>query len=187
MNFKQGKFRIKLNHESVFFSADEHFFHKNIIDYSNRPFKSVEEMNETLINNHNSIVKRKNDIVFHIGDFTFLNKIEDVHKKIITKLNGQHIFLKGSHDYWMKEKTALTLVELMVDNYHFTLCHYCMRTWPRSHYNTFHLFGHSHGSLPSIGKSHDVGVDNNNFYPFTFDQIIDIMNNKDDNPNLIKR
>lgn len=186
MRFKQGKFRTKTCNENVFFTADEHFSHYNAIKYSNRPFKSVEEMNETLINNHNSIVG-KDDITFHLGDFTLLNSIEWVHKDLIDQLNGEHIFLKGSHDYWMKDKNSLTLVDLMVDNYHITLCHYCLRTWPRSHYNSWHLYGHSHGGLPSIGKSHDVGVDNNNYYPFTFDQIKGIMKDKDDNFNLIER
>lgn len=186
MKFKKGKFRINLNEQNVFFVSDEHYFHKNIIEYSNRPFSSVEEMNESMIDNHNSVVKDR-DITFHLGDFTLTNDPSIVHENIINKLNGEHIFLKGSHDYWLKDKNALTLIEVMVNDYHITLCHYCLRTWPRSHYNTYHLYGHSHGSLPSIGKSHDVGVDNTDFYPLSFDQICDIMNDKDDNPNLIKR
>jgi hypothetical protein len=67
-----------------------------------------------------------------------------------------------------------------------TLCHWCMRVWPKSHYNSWHLYGHSHGKLPSEGKSHDVGVDNNNFYPLSLIEITKIMKYKPDNFNLVK-
>jgi calcineurin-like phosphoesterase family protein len=62
-----------------------------------------------------------------------------------------------------------------------------MRTWHRSHYNAWLLYGHSHGRLPPIGKSWDVGVDNNNFTPISFEQVKDIMKARPDNPNLVKR
>src|SRR6056297_263729 len=98
-----------INH-NVFFTADEHYYHKNIIKYAERPFNCMSEMNEKIIENHNSIVKN-NDIVFHIGDFSFVRKKSDVYQYIINKLNGNHIFIKGSHDYWIKDKTPITLLE----------------------------------------------------------------------------
>ena len=53
-----------------YFSSDYHLGHFNIIRYCNRPFKSLEQMNETIIRNHNERIK-KEDILFHIGDFCF--------------------------------------------------------------------------------------------------------------------
>ena len=61
-----------------------------------------------------------------------------------------------------------------------------MRVWARSHYNSIHLYGHSHGRLDGIGKSMDIGVDTNNFYPYSLDDILKIMKTKPDNPNIIK-
>lgn len=56
-----------------------------------------------------------------------------------------------------------------------------MRVWPRSHYNSWLLFGHSHGRLTPECKQHDIGVDNNSFYPVSFDVIKTIMAEKPDN------
>lgn len=79
----------------VWFIADTHFFHQNVIEYCARPFKSVEEMNETLVNNWNSVVSNK-DKVFMVGDFALGNK-----KKIIEigqRLNGRKTLILGNHD-----------------------------------------------------------------------------------------
>ena len=52
----------------IFFTSDTHFNHKAIISYCSRPFESVEEMNDRLIDNWNQVVK-PNDTVYHLGDF----------------------------------------------------------------------------------------------------------------------
>jgi calcineurin-like phosphoesterase family protein len=168
------------------FTADEHYGHKNIIEYSDRPYDSVEEMDECLINNHNQVVQ-KNDTVIHAGDFTLWKNVEGIYKKYIGRLNGIHIFLKGSHDYWLKWNLSQQIWEKRIDGHYFVVCHYAMRTWARSHYNSFQLFGHSHGKLNTVGKQHDVGVDNNIYFPVSAKQIIDIMRDRPDNPNLIRR
>ena len=165
------------------FIADEHYGHTNIIGYTNRPFKSVQEMNEAMISNHNKVVGQE-DVVIHAGDFTLKDK--QYAAKIIKRLNGKHIFLKGSHDRWLNKNTNM-IWEGMIEKQFVVICHYCLRTWARSHYNTWLLFGHSHGKLEPIGKSWDIGVDNNNFYPVSFEQIKEIMKKRPDNPNIVRR
>jgi calcineurin-like phosphoesterase family protein len=169
------------------FTADEHFSHGNIIQYCNRPFNSVYEMNETLIRNHNEVVK-SDDIVIHGGDFSFVNRYE-LANKIIERLNGSlHIFLKGSHDKWLKVN-AHDMWERNIDGQVVVVCHYAMLVWPKSHYGSWQLYGHSHGKLdiPIMGKQYDIGVDNNNFYPVSFDKIVEIMKGKKDNFNLLRK
>ena len=164
------------------FSSDQHFFHRNIVKYSNRPFNDVEEMNETLINNHNEVVD-KNDIVIHAGDFSFAKKTK-TYNKIVSRLNGNNIFLKGDHDRWLGNSGSYAWKKT-IEGIPVFVCHYAMRTWWLSHYNSWNLFGHSHGRLEGIGKQIDVGVDMHNYYPVSFDRLKVIMDTKDDNFNYI--
>ena len=53
----------------IYFTADLHFYHENVISHASRPFSSVEEMNEALIRNWNKIVK-PTDEIYILGDFT---------------------------------------------------------------------------------------------------------------------
>jgi calcineurin-like phosphoesterase family protein len=79
----------------IYFSADHHFNHENVIKLSNRPFNNVEQMNNELIILWNSVVKPE-DLVFYLGDFGFGRK--ESLKEICTKLNGHKILVRGNHD-----------------------------------------------------------------------------------------
>jgi len=165
-----------------FFTADEHYGHTNIIRHCNRPFASVDEMDAELIKRHNAVVG-SNDVVIHAGDFTLV--ATDRVQKYIRPLNGKHIFLRGSHDYWLGFD-AHEIWEGKVEKQYIVVCHYAMRVWPRSHYNSWQLFGHSHGRVEPIGKQWDVGVDANDFTPVSFRRLCAIMNERSNNPDLVK-
>ena len=141
-------------------------------------------MDRQLIINFNNVVCH-NDITIHAGDFTLLKNSKNVYEKYISKLNGNHIFLKGSHDYWLDQNKSQQIWEKTIHGFYFVVCHYAMRTWARSHYNSFQLFGHSHGHLLATGKQYDIGVDNNKFYPISARSIIELMESKSDNENFI--
>lgn len=89
--------RDKPMDERTFFISDTHFFHANIIKYCNRPFASVEEMNEKLIENWNSVVG-KDDLVWHLGDFVFGKDKIGRSKEILSRLNGKVNLVLGNHD-----------------------------------------------------------------------------------------
>ena len=75
----------------VYVIADTHFGHEKIIRYCNRPFASVEEMDETMIKLWNETVS-KNDTIIHLGDFGLGSK--EYIKSIVERLNGKKILLR---------------------------------------------------------------------------------------------
>ena len=169
------------------FSADYHLGHSNIIKHCNRPFSSVEEMDEAIVNNHNKVVG-PDDVFIHAGDFCLFKSYDRVMKNYINRLNGHKVFLMGSHDKWLSKCDNIRDIwKGEVNKRYVVVCHYLMRIWPLSHYGSWHLYGHSHGKATHLeeGKQLDIGIDSHNFYPLTFNQISDIMNSKNENPNLI--
>lgn len=178
---------FKLNIMSYFFTADQHYGHFNIIRYCNRPFKTIDEMDEELIKRHNEVVKN-GDNVIHAGDFCWEKIYFPALEKYISRLNGNHTFLDGSHDVWLKSSGRRKQIwEKNIDGQVIVVCHYAMRVWSKSHYGSWQLYGHSHGTLPPEGKQYDIGVDNNNFYPVSFEQIVEIMKTRPDNFNLVRK
>ena len=172
--------------KGIFFTADTHFGHENIMRHCNRPFDNIEEHDATLINNWNNVVK-KGDRVYHLGDFCFKskNRIEE----ITDQLNGQIYLINGNHDkdversadcfVWIKDYFELNVLH---KTYKQKIClfHYACRVWNSSHYDSWQLYGHSHGSLKDDehAKSFDVGVDVHKFTPISYEQVIEIMNHK---------
>jgi len=154
----------------IFFTADQHYGHARIIDYCNRPFGSVEEMDAALIKRHNSVVN-KSDLVVHIGDFSLLPSRKTVTERYVRKLKGKHIFLIGDHDKWLNKNKYAHFYTIQDPRFIYVCLHWPMRTWPMQRYGTYHFHGHSHGRLPGIGKSIDVGVDNWNYYPASAKEI----------------
>lgn len=173
-----------------FFTADEHYGHANIIKYCNRPFPDPAIMDNEIIKRHNEVVG-EHDTTFHLGDFTFYKDLNKV-RNIIRRLNGNHVFLRGNHDYWMDEINAAnefdnydSIEEIELEGEYIVMCHYNMRVWNRSHHGSWQLFGHSHGKLEGVGKQIDVGVDTHNFYPYSFEEVKQIMKTRGNNFNQL--
>jgi calcineurin-like phosphoesterase family protein len=168
----------------IYFTADTHYMHKNIIKYCNRPFASVESMNDILVDNINKVV-RKEDVLYHLGDWSF-----GYAREFRDRLNCDNIILiYGNHDKEIRKSRDLqNMFTSIYDSYHeiningqdITLCHYAMKVWNKSHRGAWHLYGHSHGSLPddSNSLSFDCGVDCWEFYPIDMDEISKVMKNK---------
>lgn len=166
--------------ENVFFTADEHFDHANIIKFCKRPFTSTEEMKEALITKHNSVV-RPGDRVYHIGDMLWRTLSDQEALQIRHRLNGQHYYIFGNHDEVFHRSKAMResfiwckdVWNLKVNGYpNIWLSHYAHRVWNGSHRGAWHLYGHTHGDMPGDGSlSLDVGVDPQNFLPISLEQV----------------
>lgn len=190
-----------MSNEKIYFTSDMHIGHANVIRYSNRPFKDVHEMDEALIANWNATVP-KNGIVYSLGDFSFA-RIERV-MEVLEQLNGNIIMVGGNHDHeiWKNRHKLLAsgLVkeitpykEIRVQGQFICLFHYGCRVWNKSHHGSWLLYGHSHDSLPPLGKSVDVGVDSTAilgkavYRPFTFQEVKAFMDAREAHEQVSKR
>lgn len=164
----------------VWFTADTHFYHKNIIEYCNRPYINVEAMNEALIENWNKCVK-PDDHIFHLGDFAFAN--EFLTREIIKRLNGRIHIVVGNHDAKQEEafkdyfETCERLQEIRVNAQTIVLCHFPLETWHWRNSGTWMLHGHEHGYRENLMqcKRMDVGVDPNGLRPVNIDEVAYFM------------
>ena len=90
--------------QKIFFTADTHFGHENVIQFDKRPFASADEMDEEMIKRWNNKVG-KGDLVYVLGDMIW-KSITDYAEPLIKSLNGQIILIKGNHDQFIKNGKA---------------------------------------------------------------------------------
>ena len=166
-----------------YFTSDLHLGHRNIIRLCNRPFATIEEMDETLIRNWNAKVTN-GDTVYILGDLLFRN--EKPAEEYLKQLKGKKHPIIGNHDRdWVKKCNLEDFFE-SVNNLHFisdgkrqmTLCHYPMMSWPHMT-RCYMVFGHIHGNTdadywPLIRENDlmlNAGADVNGFAPVTFEEM----------------
>lgn len=154
----------------IWLTSDLHLGHTNIIKYNGRPYRTVDEMDSKIINNFNTLIS-PDDLVYCMGDFSFCNPL-----KYTERLNGKWHLIKGNHDYKQRMDGAFVWVRdvfyLKSKDVEVFMSHYAHRVWPKSHYGCYHAYGHSHGGLPGIGRSMDVGVDGNDYKPVLLDDFV---------------
>ena len=144
---------------NVFFTADPHYAHYNILRYTSRPWNNVDEMNEGLIKNWNDTVPKGDSITYIVGDFAWKD-----HNKFLSRLNGKKVLIIGSHDHMSQEVyknfTEVCINKMLkIDGKFYFLNHTCQRVWERSIHGVPHIFGHSHARLETYNLSLDCGVD----------------------------
>lgn len=139
-----------------FYISDLHFFHKNIIRLTGRPYSSIEEMHEDFINRWNSEVTQ-NDTVYILGDVAFKFPDEILLFKILRQLRGHKILIKGNHEECLKYKLIRDCFEKIADYMEIEdegkkviLFHYPMEDWNGKYKGSVHLFGHIHNNFSAI-------------------------------------
>lgn len=181
---------LNIQEQNIFFTSDLHLDHKNIIEYCERPFPSIEDMNLTIETGWNNTISNK-DIVFILGDFCFGSKL--TWRSYLDNFNGVKYFIEGNHD---KNTTKDKFVEVtsmrnimiegddeIPEGQRMTLCHYPMLSWYQSHRGAWQLYGHVHGAFSRKGADMsrttpnqlDVGVDVHNFTPLSYHQVKTII------------
>jgi len=160
-------------------TSDTHFGHSRIIQYCNRPFANHEEMDEEILKRFNEVIK-PGDELYHLGDLSWSSY--DLNK-FFSRLNTKQVHLiYGNHDTKKTKHPNIVsysdIKSVTIDGQTMILCHYPMRSWKNQSHGSFQLYGHCHGTLSGIGRQMDIGVDTNNFYPYSFEQIRDTLKEK---------
>lgn len=168
-----------------FYIADCHFGHASIIRSCNRPFASVEEMDAEIVRRWNAVV-RPGDLVYHLGDWGWPTGGDaERFRALFHSLHGRKVLVLGNHDTRKDGSLRADLAELPWDRRpehllevkdegcRVVLGHYAQRTWNAAHHGAWHFYGHSHGRLPPLGRSRDVGVDcpDVDFTPRSFNEL----------------
>lgn len=177
----------------IYFTSDLHFNHDREFIWGPRGFKSVEDMNNAIVNNWNSVVK-EDDVVYILGDLmlgkNYLKGIE-----LINSLNGGKYIILGNHDTegrvghysWLIDKLCgidyATIFKQ--DGYTFYLSHYPTITGSLENGNLkemiCNLFGHTHSKdmfYDDRPYMYNVSLDAHKCKPVSIDEIIKDMNDK---------
>ena len=172
--------------DMIYLSADHHWDHANIIKFCDRPYSSVEAMNEDMILKWNERVNPE-DWVYYLGDFAMHRRTVE---KIRPRLNGQICLIRGNHDckesdnllvtmpggrqqqafVWVKDVYMLKYHEMEI-----WCSHYPHLSWPKSFHGSVSAHGHIHNNVDYSNlnlRLVNVGVDVWGFYPVTFEEAV---------------
>ena len=169
----------------IYLTSDLHFNHMNILKYEpeSRPFSSIEEMNETIIQNWNEVVKIS-DTVYVLGDMS-MGPVENA-IPLIKRLNGKIILIRGNHDT-PKRLAAYTELGIEIHDIFylpysgkfFIMCHFpiaskeFMDMVRNDNSEVVNLYGHLHHHAPTgyVDGTYHVGLDTNNLKPISINKI----------------
>lgn len=166
-----------------YYTSDLHFGHQKIISLCNRPFDTVEEMNQTIINNINSRCK-DSDMLYILGDIGFCgNYVVD----LVRQINCKKILIVGNHDHkQIIHRSFRSCFEDIKEyayvrdgEYKIYCAHYPHAEWDGWYKNWYHFFGHVHNA-DTIGarimriheRAVNVGIDVNSYIPKTAKELI---------------
>ena len=142
----------------IFYIADWHYNHANILSYDNRPFKTVEEMDAALVERWNATVTSA-DTVYVLGDMFWGGETKAV--PVLDSLNGKKILIKGNHDrcknteFRKRFDQISGYLEITDGDRHVVLCHYPMPCFKNHFHGWYHLYGHVHNSFEANMMEHD--------------------------------
>lgn len=181
--------KLNIDESKIWFSSDHHFRHYKNLEYSGRPFDTIEEHDNKLISNINEVVEY-DDHLFLLGDFIFTSSI-DIIADYYSRINGIKYLILGNHD--LKNRMHREIIrnifqgrifDSLILEVHDQI--YYLSHFPYEYFVSYNFHGHVHGGPTSLAnervkpksKQFDVGVDNNNYYPINLEQIKQKLNDK---------
>lgn len=133
----------------IFFTSDLHFGHDNIIRFDHRPFDSVEEMDQAIIERWNKKVTNNNDLVYILGDVSWYDDVKTA--SIVRQLRGKKVLILGNHDKRIKHQSSILFNEIVPYKEIFlnnsakvVMCHYPIPFYNGHYHKGIMLYGHVH-------------------------------------------
>ena len=172
----------------IFFTSDLHLGHSQMLAKLDRPFESVADMNEKLIDNINETVGSY-DVLYILGDIS-CGMGRDASAEYLRKINCKELhLLKGNHDKDYSELGIFKSIEdyrelhYGPDNRRFCLFHFPIRYWAGQRGGSVQLHGHIHSKGDKYNMrnferkqwQYDVGVDANGYHPVCIDEILELI------------
>ncbi|EOR84277.1 hydrolase [Latilactobacillus sakei] len=175
-----------------YFIADMHFYHDDIIGFSNRLFVDVSDMNRQLVANWNNTVMSSEDEVYVLGDFVYEGSGKQA-TEILKQLRGKKYLIKGNHEEYLNDpEFDHSQFEWVKDYYsfryvqrQFVLFHYPMLEWDGFYDRAIQLYGHVHQTRADYFKNMlginalNVGADMINYRPISINNVIQIINERE--------
>ena len=169
-----------------YYAGDLHLGHRKVIDFDNRPFEDVEDMNLQIINNINKVVGKDDTLTF-VGDISFTLKPEEL-RNLILKIKCKNLILiKGNHDdlifrrFHLFENIFKEIHEMKIikDNkVYVTICHYPLLSWKGMYHGGINVYAHVHTNDESIvtkerprPNAYNAGIMFHNYMPVTLNQM----------------
>lgn len=154
---------------NIWVISDTHFGHENIIKYCNRPFSSLSDMNETLVDNWNKTVK-DGDIVYHLGDVYF-----GLQGKVLERLKGRKRLILGNHDEgkdtYLHKYFQKILVWRMFPEFKLLLTHVPVHEGTLGGKVQVNVHGHIHDKVINDKRYKNVSVEQTNYIPVHIEEL----------------
>ncbi len=194
IDLTQGK-----TQKNVYFTADFHLFHHNVLKFDKRPFNDVHQMHQVIEQRWNETVK-PDDIVIYLGDLSFARREDnDYVNNMLKRLNGKIHFIMGNHDKIddirkvpnlesIQDYLEVRITHMQHENgigdkkveTLFCCMHYPIYSWNKKHHGSYHAHGHCHGNLHHGEEASfydgrrviDVGCMLHDYRPISYNQII---------------
>lgn len=157
--------------------GDTHFGHDNIIEYCERPFDSVAEMNDELVRRWNNKISER-DTVIHLGDVRH-HPDPATTAHWLEQLNGEVLLIRGNHDGDVGQNEAYhtaTSATIQHGRYDFYLEHQPVG------FSGWQIHGHAHCNdlvnYPLINRASqraNVSVELIGYRPLSLEKLVKLL------------